>query len=295
MGWRPPALWGSKNETNEEIAAYGSSEDSKYTSQTISKAHEVGVVDNDDQVQPGGLSLSEDAAGGLGRHLGLMSTTFLIIGRIIGVGIFSTPGSVTLGVGSVGASLMLWLLGALLAFSGLSVWLEFGCMFPRSGGEKVYLEAVYTYVVESLWVLSDIRAAQSAAGADTGAGDRHISLQLFSPPKPSLWGLLVRIVKSMGEASMADFYPASGCIIFAQNILVAAGHSSIAEWAERGIAIGVIVFVTIIHTFTPKIGKYNLRAESEEPTGQYLSARRSTLLNISQAIGSVSLRKSSLR
>lgn len=38
---------------------------------------------------------------------------------------------------------MLWVLGLLLSFSGLCVWLEFGCMFPRSGGEKVYLEAVY--------------------------------------------------------------------------------------------------------------------------------------------------------
>ena len=38
---------------------------------------------------------------------------------------------------------MLWVLGFALAFCGLFVWLEFGCMFPRSGGEKVYLEAVY--------------------------------------------------------------------------------------------------------------------------------------------------------
>lgn len=30
-----------------------------------------------------------------------------------------------------------------MSFCGLCVWLEFGTMFPRSGGEKVYLEAVY--------------------------------------------------------------------------------------------------------------------------------------------------------
>jgi hypothetical protein len=43
----------------------------------------------------------------------------------------------------VGAALMLWVLGFVLSLCGLFVWLEFGCMFPRSGGEKVYLEAVY--------------------------------------------------------------------------------------------------------------------------------------------------------
>lgn len=65
------------------------------------------------------------------------------VGRIIGTGIFSTPASVTESLGSVGASLMFWVLGLFLAAAGLCVWLEFACMIPRSGGEKIYLEAVY--------------------------------------------------------------------------------------------------------------------------------------------------------
>ncbi|KAF2212927.1 hypothetical protein CERZMDRAFT_40529 [Cercospora zeae-maydis SCOH1-5] len=95
------------------------------------------------QPQVGELKPGEAEAGGLGRHLGLFSTTFLIIGRIIGTGIFSTPSSITEGVGSVGAAIMLWLLGLCIAFAGLFIWLELGCMIPRSGGEKVYLEAAY--------------------------------------------------------------------------------------------------------------------------------------------------------
>lgn len=46
-------------------------------------------------------------------------------------------------VGSVGASLLLWTLGLLLSFCGLLVWLELACIFPMSGGEKVYLEKAY--------------------------------------------------------------------------------------------------------------------------------------------------------
>jgi L-type amino acid transporter 9 len=38
---------------------------------------------------------------------------------------------------------MLWVLGFVLSFCGLFIWLEFGTMYPRSGGEKVYMEAVY--------------------------------------------------------------------------------------------------------------------------------------------------------
>jgi L-type amino acid transporter 9 len=67
------------------------------------------------------------------------------VGRIIGAGIFSTPSSITESVGSIGASFMIWLLGFFLSMAGLFVWLEFGCMFPRSGGEKVYLEAAYRH------------------------------------------------------------------------------------------------------------------------------------------------------
>ncbi len=63
----------------------------------------------------------------------------------MGTGIFSTPSSIVSSVGSFGAAILLWVLGLALAFAGLFVWLEFGCMFPRSGGEKVYLEAVYQH------------------------------------------------------------------------------------------------------------------------------------------------------
>ncbi|KAF2101337.1 amino acid transporter [Rhizodiscina lignyota] len=98
-----------------------------------------------DESEAGQLRLEESTAGGLGRHLGLFSTTFLIINRIIGTGIFSTPSSIVNSVGSVGAALMLWTLGFLLSFAGLLIWLELGCMIPRSGGEKVYLEAAYKH------------------------------------------------------------------------------------------------------------------------------------------------------
>lgn len=62
---------------------------------------------------------------------------------MVGTGIFSTPSSIITGVGSVGAALLLWILGFVISFCGLFVWLEYGCLFPRSGGEKVYLEAAY--------------------------------------------------------------------------------------------------------------------------------------------------------
>ena len=54
--------------------------------------------------------------------------------------VFSTPSSVFAATGSVGVAIMLWIIGGVLTFCGLSVFLEFGLAIPRSGGVKNYLE-----------------------------------------------------------------------------------------------------------------------------------------------------------
>ncbi|KAJ7080551.1 amino acid transporter, partial [Mycena epipterygia] len=117
---------------------------------------------------PGGeLTYEEDVQGGMGRHLGIFSCTMLIVGRIIGTGIFSTPSSILGSVGSVGASLMLWVLGFVLSFCGLFIWLELGTMIPRSGGEKVYLEAIYRrpkYLATIIFAMNAILLGFTAAG-----------------------------------------------------------------------------------------------------------------------------------
>jgi hypothetical protein len=56
-------------------------------------------------------------------------------------------------------------------------------------------------------------------------------------------------------------FTASGCIVFASNIWVAAGLEASA-WQERGVAIGVIVVVTLTHTFVPKAGVWAMNALS---------------------------------
>ena len=72
----------------------------------------------------------------LGRTLSWGSCFILVISRVIGSGIFATPGVIVKSVGSVGLTLSLWILGAIIAACGLAVTLEYGSMLPRSGGEK---------------------------------------------------------------------------------------------------------------------------------------------------------------
>ncbi|KAI1276548.1 methionine permease [Xylaria sp. FL0933] len=79
----------------------------------------------------------------LGRNIDWKSAYVIAISRVIGSGIFAVPGVILKSVGSVGLSLTLWVVGALIVAAGLAVSLEYGCMLPRSGGEKVYLEFTY--------------------------------------------------------------------------------------------------------------------------------------------------------
>ncbi|KAF9512436.1 hypothetical protein BS47DRAFT_1464023 [Hydnum rufescens UP504] len=78
------------------------------------------------------------------RVLGLGSSVFLIFNRIIGTGVFATPSSILASSGSVGLALLLWVIGAIIASAGLAVYIEWGTGLPRSGGEKNYLEYVYS-------------------------------------------------------------------------------------------------------------------------------------------------------
>jgi amino acid transporter len=78
------------------------------------------------------------------KELGWSSAYVLVVSRVIGSGIFATPGVIIQSVGSPGVSLILWIVGALVAVLGLVIDMEFGCMLPFSGGYKVYLEYIYS-------------------------------------------------------------------------------------------------------------------------------------------------------
>ncbi|EQL30543.1 hypothetical protein BDFG_06939 [Blastomyces dermatitidis ATCC 26199] len=79
------------------------------------------------------------------RTLSRTSAYIIVIFLIFGTGIFATPGIITKSVGSIGLSLCVWMVGAAISAANLAVWLEYGCMLPRSGGHKVYLEFTYRY------------------------------------------------------------------------------------------------------------------------------------------------------
>ncbi|MFC2164427.1 APC family permease [Acidobacteriota bacterium] len=77
------------------------------------------------------------------RKLNLLDSTFLVIGAIVGSGIFMTTGFIAEYLPSPGMILLIWLAGGFIALSGALSFAELGAMFPTSGGQYVYLKEAF--------------------------------------------------------------------------------------------------------------------------------------------------------
>ncbi|KAM6504345.1 high affinity methionine permease, partial [Amanita muscaria] len=105
----------------------------------------------------------------LGYHVGAVTVVFLNISRMIGTGIFSTPGSILVGVGSPGLSLIFWVIGFVFAATYLCVYLEYASYFPnRSGAEVAYLEKAYPrprYLIPTAFAVLSVVLSFSSSNA----------------------------------------------------------------------------------------------------------------------------------
>ncbi len=77
------------------------------------------------------------------RKLNLLDTTFLVIGAVIGSGIFMTTGIIAGYLPSPGLILIVWLAGGFIALSGALSFAELGAMFPQAGGQYIYIREAY--------------------------------------------------------------------------------------------------------------------------------------------------------
>lgn len=78
------------------------------------------------------------------RLLGIYSTVILFVARMVGSGIFATPGVIFNETNSSPLLFgLIWGAGALVGYSGLAVYLELGSYLPVSGATKVFLEFIF--------------------------------------------------------------------------------------------------------------------------------------------------------
>jgi APA family basic amino acid/polyamine antiporter len=82
--------------------------------------------------------------GELKRIIGRADVALLVIGSVIGSGIFLVPGGVlTQSSGSVGLAMLAWLFGGVLSFLGALTYAELGAMQPHAGGLYLYIRDAF--------------------------------------------------------------------------------------------------------------------------------------------------------
>lgn len=100
---------------------------------------------------PSPTGVTTDADAQLVRAIGVWGATLLVIGNVLGSGIFLTTGIMAQELPSTTLVLAAWVVGGLLAMAGGLTYAEMGSMYPRSGGLYVFLSEAYGSVLGFLF------------------------------------------------------------------------------------------------------------------------------------------------
>jgi basic amino acid/polyamine antiporter, APA family len=106
----------------------------------------------------------------LPRVLGASQATAIVVGTIIGSGIFLVPREMMLEVGSSSLVYLAWIVGGMLSLFGAMTYAELGAMLPYAGGEYVYLRGVYGDSTAFLYMWTWFAVAKPASIAAVTSG-----------------------------------------------------------------------------------------------------------------------------
>src|SRR5215469_18800001 len=77
------------------------------------------------------------------RELNVWHATAIVVGTIIGSGIFLVPAEMMQAAGSARLVYLAWVVGGIFSFFGAATYGELGAMKPQAGGEYVYIRDAY--------------------------------------------------------------------------------------------------------------------------------------------------------
>ncbi len=156
------------------------------------------------------------------RSLGLLDATMIVAGSMIGSGIFIVSSDITRHVGSAGWLVLVWLITGFMTITAALSYGELSGMFPKAGGQYVYLREAYNPMFGFLYGWSLFAVIQTATIAAVGVAFSKFTSYL---------------IPAVGEG----------------NILLSAGSFHIS--AAQVLAIVLIIFLTYTNTKGVKGGK----------------------------------------
>ncbi len=130
---------------------------------------------------PGPVPASAGASG-LARQLGLFDATMIVMGGIVGAGIFINPYVVARQVHTTALILEAWALGGLIALGGAFIYAELAARLPRVGGQYAYLREAYHPAAAFLYGWALLLVVQTGGMAAVAVTFAHYLLELTRAP-----------------------------------------------------------------------------------------------------------------
>lgn len=111
--------------------------------------------------------------------LGLFDSTMIVAGSMIGSGIFIVSADITRNVGSAGWLIAVWLLTGFMTLVAALSYGELSAMFPKAGGQYVYLKEAFNPLAGFLYGWSFFTVIQTATIAAVGVAFSKFSAYIF--------------------------------------------------------------------------------------------------------------------
>ena len=148
------------------------------------------------------------------KSLTYLNGLSLIIGLIIGSGIFSSPSQVNTNAGSPGAALIAWVVAGVLAWTGAASYAELGGAIPLNGGAQVYLSKIFGDMAGFLYTWCAVFVQRPGSSA------------------------IIAII--FGE--------------YGVRVVAGVDAENISVWVFKGVALSGLALVTLLNCLSTKLG-----------------------------------------
>ena len=101
----------------------------------------------------------------LKQTIGLWSAVSIIIGSVIGSGIFMKPATMAVQLASPVWMAIVWIIGGLFSLLGALIYSEIGALLPETGGQYIYFRRMYGDFVAFLYGYSALSVINTASVA----------------------------------------------------------------------------------------------------------------------------------
>jgi len=195
------------------------------------------------------------------RELGLLDGTMLVVGSMIGSGIFIVSADIARQVGSAGWLILIWVATALITMTAAVSYGELSAMFPKAGGQYVYLKEAYNKLIAFLYGWSLFGVIQTGTIAAVGVAFSKFTAYLYEPFSEN--NILWQIQTGVSDKGIPEHFSISAAQLVSIITIVLLTYLNSRGVKNSKILQTILTIVKILSLFGLIIFGFTLGAKAE--------------------------------